>query len=72
VICNIDKRGRWARSILGIALMIGALLWHFAMPEADLWMHLLHLLIGLVGAFSLFQGLIGWCAVRAVGFKTSI
>ncbi len=70
--CNIDKRGRRLRSSFGVFLMSGALLWHLAMPDAALWVHAIHLLIGLVGAFSLFQGLVGWCAIRAMGFKTPV
>jgi hypothetical protein len=70
--CNIDKRGRQMRALIGIILLVGALLWHLAMPEADLWVHLVHLLVGLIGVFSIFQGLVGWCVVRAMGFKTPV
>jgi len=29
-------------------------------------------ILGLFGAFSIFQAMMGWCAVRAMGFKTKI
>ena len=70
--CNIDKRGRWARGIPGALLVIGALVWHLMVPDAGIWMHLVHLAIGLVGAFMVFQALVGWCAIRAMGFKTPV
>ncbi|MBI1742328.1 DUF2892 domain-containing protein [Candidatus Acetothermia bacterium] len=70
--CNIDRRGRWARGIPGVLLIIGALIWHWVASDAGIWMNLLHLLIGLVGAFMIFQALAGWCAIRAMGFRTPL
>ncbi len=70
--CNIDKRGRWVRGVLGIFLLSGALIWHWVSPGADLWVHGLHLLTGLVGAFMIFEAIVGWCAIRAMGFKTPL
>jgi hypothetical protein len=70
--CNIDNRGRVARIITGIltagvgigliaAAQVGGLAaWAF-------WAGL-GCLAG--GGFSLFEGVKGWCVVRALGFKT--
>ncbi len=70
--CNIDNRGRTARVISGIvtgavgvvlivAGQIGSLpFWAFAAG--------LGTLAG--GAFMIFEGVKGWCVMRAMGFKT--
>lgn len=86
--CNIDRRGRTIRTIAGaVALLAGlALLVAPALiggePDAagtpkDLADRNAALLIGGLaaccgGAFMLFEGLVGWCAVRAMGFKTPV
>jgi hypothetical protein len=70
--CNIDQRGRTARIITGaIAEAIGIGLvfaWYTeALPQWALWAG-----IGAIagGNFSIFEGIKGWCVVRAMGFKT--
>jgi hypothetical protein len=70
--CNIDRRGRWARGILGVLIVLGALAWHLALPDVDLWIHGLRLLMGIVGLLTMLGGFIGWCAIRALGFRTPI
>jgi len=67
--CNIDSRGRVARIITGlltVAVGIGLIVAAQAgsLPPWTLW-------AGLGGgAFSIFEGVKGWCVVRAMGFKT--
>jgi hypothetical protein len=70
--CNIDGRGRLARIITGVltaAVGLGLILsasmnW---LPGWATWAGL-GCLAG--GGFSIFEGLKGWCVVRAMGFKT--
>ncbi len=70
--CNIDQRGRVARIITGAlaeAAGIGLVVAWFleVLPMWALWAGI----GGIVGgSFSIFEGLKGWCVVRAMGFKT--
>ena len=63
--CNIDKKGRWLRFIGGLAAG-GTGIW--------LWMAKDHVFWGIglivVGAFAVFEGIRGWCALRALGLQT--
>ena len=70
--CNIDSRGRLARIITGVltaAVGVGLIAAAQAgsLPPWTLWAGL-----GCLGggAFSIFEGVKGWCVVRAMGFKT--
>ena len=69
--CNIDARGKAVRLLLGIlfALAGGVVL---VAGAGTGW----GLPVGLSciggGAFMIFEGASGWCAVRAMGFKTKI
>ena len=72
--CNIDNRGRVARIATGIlSAAVGAGLIAAArlgsLAPWGLWAGL-----GFIagGAFSIFEGVKGWCVVRALGFKTPI
>jgi hypothetical protein len=71
--CNIDRRGRTVRIVVGaIFELIGLglfVLWYFGGPEWMVWPA-----IGCVlgGNFAMFEGAIGWCAVRAMGFRTPL
>jgi hypothetical protein len=72
LICNIDSRGKRARLIYGILMiLLGVVLmiW-WAWPGGQIWKWAIA--IGCVGggAFSLFEARAGWCAVRAMGIKT--
>ena len=72
--CNIDRRGKSVRFMLGAfiestGLLLGVL-WYFAWaPEWAVWPALA---IWLSGLFVLFEAAMGWCAVRAMGFKTPV
>ncbi len=73
--CNIDARGKAMRMKLGIRLMIGSLLlailvFFEIIPSPIGW---IIVGCGLLGsAFTIFESRMGWCAVRAMGFKTKI
>ena len=72
--CNIDAKGRTARLSMGIAVvLVGIMLILFwARNSGVAWRRVLAILVVAIGAFQIFQGLAGWCVVRAMGIKTRI
>lgn len=70
--CNIDSRGKLARLIYGIALLIIGIIVMFAwaIPASTFWAWLVTILLLLGGGFAIFEARAGWCVVRAMGFKT--
>jgi hypothetical protein len=69
--CNIDQRGRRARSVTGVicdacgtGLLVGGIL------SSTLWLIITGGAISVAGAFMIFEGAKGWCALRAMGIKT--
>jgi len=72
--CNIDKRGQTLRTTMGVvtalagAGLIGAR-FGAGLDAVPLWAGLAALA---GGAFMIFEGVNGWCVVRAMGFKTPI
>jgi Protein of unknown function (DUF2892) len=73
--CNIDGKGKTARLALGAALALcgGGLL---SLRWLDIlsggWPWYVGGLLVAAGLFSIFEGAAGWCAVRAMGFKTRL
>ena len=70
--CNIDQKGRTARFISGVvtiaaALIVTGLCYFGRLSPAFYW--LAAVLVPL-GAFQIFEARKGWCAMRAMGFKT--
>lgn len=63
--CNIDRRGRLFRGIIGL-LLLGAGLWLVIGTDHDFWGS------GAIaaGLFCLFESIRGWCAIRAMGIGT--
>lgn len=63
--CNIDKRGRVFRGVLG-AITLGAGIYLILQTDHDFW--------GsgacAIGVFALFEAIKGWCAIRAMGIGT--
>jgi hypothetical protein len=72
--CNIDARGKRLRLINGIVtLIVGiVLLFAWALPAGTVWAWAVTALVLLSAAFMIFEARAGWCAVRAMGFKTPI
>ena len=73
--CNIDDRGKAARMKLGIRLVIISLilatLTYFEIIPTTLgWLSTAASFGG--GAFTIWESRMGWCVVRAMGFKTKI
>jgi len=71
--CNIDARGKAARLIIGaVVLIIGVALVALWWQGSAEWALFAALGAGLGGAFAMFEGAAGWCALRALGVRTRI
>ena len=73
--CNIDARGKAVRMKLGIRLIIISLilstLTYFEIVPSTLgWVAMAASFGG--GAFTIGESRMGWCVIRAMGFKTKI
>jgi hypothetical protein len=70
--CNIDRRGKIARLIYGIVLIVAAVaisvFW--AIPSGGWLGWTIAAILFASGVFSIFEARKGWCAVRAIGFRT--
>ncbi|MAH66304.1 MAG: hypothetical protein CMJ27_07920 [Phycisphaerae bacterium] len=69
--CNIDAKGKAVRLLSGLAcLLAGVLVLLLGGVEGPM------LFVGIAllgsGGFMTFEGWSGWCAVRALGFKTPL
>ena len=71
---NIDERGKAVRFWIGVALLaiasVVAFIW--AEPAGSVVGWTIVALLGLCGLFSIFEAGVGWCAVRAFGFRTRV
>lgn len=74
LVCNIDQRGRSHRYRIGVGLvLLGVVAWWLTsrfVAGVVPWLVSGPLVAG--GLFSLFEANRGWCAVRALGFKTRV
>lgn len=73
--CNIDRRGRALRTTLGaLHIVIGVILAGLLLTGTliSVWWWIAAAALLAAGGFMVFEGLNGWCAVRAMGFKTPI
>ena len=73
--CNIDARGKAVRMKLGIRLVIisiiiAALTYFGIIPSSFGWTLAGGSFVG--GAFTIWEARMGWCVLRATGFKTKI
>ena len=72
--CNIDAAGRVVRFRSGLILLsvaiVVSLAW--ALPTGSTLGWIVSAALGAAGAFSLFEARAGWCAVRAIGFRTRV
>lgn len=68
--CNLDRRGRRARAWSGAVLLLVAA--GFLLFAGDLafigWVFAISMAV--VGGFAIFEAMKGWCAIRAMGFRT--
>ena len=71
--CNIDRRGRRVRLLIGAVVEIagfGLLAWWFL--GGPPWMIWPSVACIITGDFAMLEGALGWCAIRAMGFRTPI
>jgi len=72
--CNIDSRGKLARLIYGIILLLAGvgmiLLW--AIPAQAITAWIISIATAAGGAFAIFESRAGWCVIRALGIRTRI
>ena len=73
--CNIGARGKAVRMKLGIRLVIISLIlatltYFEIIPPTLGWLSTAASLGG--GAFTIWEARMGWCVIRAMGFKTKI
>ena len=70
--CNIDRRGKIARLIYGIVLIVAAamVVVFWAIPAGGWLGWTIAAILFASGAFSIFEARKGWCVVRAMGVKT--
>ena len=71
--CNIDARGRAYRLVSGIlCLAIAAVLLTLYVLDIGRPLAMIGVAIGLgaAGAFQVFESRAGWCALRALGWRT--
>ena len=73
--CNIGEKGKAARMKMGIIAMVFALfLTILVLTEilaSTLWWYPVAA-IAFGGAFAIFEARVGWCVIRAMGFKTPL
>lgn len=72
--CNIGAKGKAARLIWGLLLIVaGVLLAIFrAWPNDSMAAWVIASLLFAGGAFAVFEARAGWCVVRAMGLKTPL
>lgn len=72
--CNIDARGKAARLIWGIILLLGGILLavFWALPAGGWLAWTVSVVVVLGGAFAIFESRAGWCVLRAMGLRTPI
>jgi predicted alpha/beta hydrolase len=71
--CNIDAKGKAARLIFGIVMvLLGALLIVLTISGtlAGWWPWVVAAGLLGMGGLSIYEGWCGWCIMRAFGFKT--
>lgn len=74
LVCNIDQRGRSLRYRIGAGLVcLGVVAgWVTSRFSAGIAPWVVGGLLVAGGLFSWFEASRGWCAVRALGFKTPV
>jgi hypothetical protein len=71
--CNIDQRGRLARLVTGLVTDtagVGLIVWGVIADRTGLVVT--GGLLSAAGTFMVFEGVVGWCAARALGIKTRL
>jgi len=73
LVCNIDQRGRKHRYRIGFAfLALGVVVLALGYAYDVGALRVMSVVLAAAGLFSLFEANRGWCAARALGFKTRV
>lgn len=74
--CNIDRRGQRARAVVGVVLLVASGVPFYLAATRSGAPSTVALVVGVSlvvgGLFCLFEAANGWCAVRAMGFRTKL
>jgi hypothetical protein len=71
--CNIDQRGRKARLVSGVIVDVcGSGLLVAGLLTGQMVLIIGGAVVSVAGTFMIFEGAVGWCVVRAMGFKTKL
>lgn len=71
--CNIDQHGRKTRLITGVIVdLCGASLIVASVLTGSTPALAAGILAAVSGSFMIFEGVRGWCVLRAMGFKTRL
>jgi hypothetical protein len=71
--CNIDQRGRRARLAGGVIVdTCGTALIVTGLVTDSTAVLVVGILLCIAGSFMIFEGVRGWCALRALGIKTPL
>ena len=71
--CNIDQRGRRSRILTGaIVDLVGVGLIAAGFVSRDENMYAAGVVLMVAGSFIIFEGVRGWCVLRAMGIKTPL
>jgi hypothetical protein len=71
LVCNIDQRGRRTRLMGGIIVdLCGVVLIFTGLMTSSRRTVSGGILLCITGSFMIFEGVRGWCALRAMGIKT--
>jgi len=72
--CNIDSKGKVIRMVNGMILIIAGIalmiVWAWGSGSVIAW--IVTIAVGAAGGLSIFEARAGWCALRAMGFKTPL
>lgn len=69
--CNIDQSGRVVRFLAGMLMFFsGSIMFVTGIPDDSSWWRWFNLALMILGVFITYEGIMGWCALRAMGFKT--
>lgn len=73
--CNIDRRGKQLRLLMGILNLLLAVIclgMYFFSPWPSIGWIISSILLTLCGAFAIFESYMSWCALRAMKIKTPL
>ena len=73
--CNIDARGKAVRLVAGICCVLAGILLlilnQSSIAAGPIWL-IASIVLMAMGAFAIYEAWAGWCALRAMGFRTRV